>query len=1116
MTDLAYEVDGRRVAPEVFYALACDPRRSVAVEACAGAGKTWILVSRILRALLEGAQPHEVLAITFTKKAAGEMRARLHEWLQDFAGYDLPRLQHELVLRGVPPAQAEQLAPALRGLYARLLATGRPVQVRTFHSWFAALLRSAPLRTLEALGLPAGNELIEDDSQAIARVWRRFHQRVADTPQAREDYEAAIAAHGRSQTLKALESALAKRVEFALADEAGVVDASVLRWQAAFADLAGGGQVPESPRGLLAGTGPVQTTLTEAARWLGRAPQPSYSAAGDRLSRALEAGDLDAAIEALLTKEGQPRKFGDKLEGIEAIRAGQALAQRLQAAGLQHEAWLHHQRLARLTRLLAEDYAALKQDMGWVDMSDVERAALAMLSDPVLSGWVQERLDARVAHLLVDEFQDTNPLQWQALHAWLSGYAGAGAGHAPSVFIVGDPKQSIYRFRRAEPQVFRAAQRFVVDALGGSRLGCDHTRRNAPAVLAAVNAVMTQAQDAGDYEGFRPHTTCSSEDGRVAWLPQVPRVAAGAGATAPATWRDSLTEAQAQPEERLVALECRQAAQWIARRVAEGLPPGDVMVLARRRKPLVEMQAQLCALGIAAQQPEKSELGEAPEVQDLVALVDVLVSPGHDLSLARALRSPLFGASDQDLAALALHARGQAAAGRPAHWLALLQDTGWTPPPGLVGVGERLARWQRWVDTWPPHDALDAIFHDGDVLARYASASPPALRERTLAHLRALLQAALEVAGGRFLTPYAFVRAMRAGGNPGPLVAGEKAVQLLTVHGAKGLEAPVVVLLDTDAAAARAETMTVLVDWPGESAAPRRFAFLASESRPPTCCVDALAVERQARLREELNTLYVAMTRAREQLVVSSVEPHAPSAGSWWRRVLPLAAMEEAVVAGGATAAAVGANGSEGSEGSAPIRLPVMAACEAVAPWQPPAATTAGIEAPTPADSLAARARLGEALHRLLENVPLGSSASFDAMPALQQRVAREFRLTASALAEAVAMAERILRGEGAWAWDPQQVDWVDNEVPLHLDGALLRIDRLVRRREDGAWWVLDYKSAGWPEHDEALVAQLRRYQAAVRAVQPEVPVRAAFLSGQGRLVVLPEPPSGGGPSAAP
>ena len=103
-------------------------------------------------------------------------------------------------------------------------------------------------------------------------------------------------------------------------------------------------------------------------------------------------------------------------------------------------------------------------------MTDLERVAVALLSEHTLSGWVQQRLDARVRHLLIDEFQDTSPLQWHALQSWLAAYAGAGGGiDAPRVFIVGDPKQSIYRFRRAEPRVFKAAQDFVVEALGGSR-----------------------------------------------------------------------------------------------------------------------------------------------------------------------------------------------------------------------------------------------------------------------------------------------------------------------------------------------------------------------------------------------------------------------------------------------------------------------------------------------------------------------------------------------------------------------------------------------------------------------------------------------------------------------
>ncbi len=1083
MTDYAYELNGRRVRREDFYAVACDPRRSVAVEACAGAGKTWMLVSRILRALLEGTAPHEILAITFTKKAAGEMRERLHQWLQAYARADDATLLRELVMRGVSPQQAPALVQPLRALHGRLLATGRPVQIRTFHSWFAALLRTAPLLTMERLGLPARHELLENDKEAVARVWRRFHEAVVRDPQARSDYLACIAAHGRSQTQKALHAALDKRVEFTLADQAGVVEGSVQSWQQVFPEFAAAAALPDA----MMQAGAVRTCLLDAARLLGQAKQASYANLGAQLEKALSAGDWDGAIGALLTKDLSPRKYSDNLAGLDDIRQAQALAQRLAAARAQAQDWDHHQRMVRLTRILVAEFSQLKRDEGWVDMSDLEQAALVMLSDPVLSGWVQQRLDARVRHLLVDEFQDTNPLQWQALHAWLSGYAGAGSGEAPGVFIVGDPKQSIYRFRRAEPQVLRAAQRFVVEGLGGDLLGCDHTHRNAPGVLAAVNAVMRAAQDDGAYEGFRDHTTESKQSGRVLYLPQIGREARAAAETAASdNWRDSLHEPRALPEEHLITLESRQAARWIARRLAEGLAPQDLMVLARRRKRLVALEDELRLLGVPAQQPERIDLGEAPEVQDLVALLDALVSPAHDLSLARALRSPLFSVPDDALVALAYGVRMARHDGQSPTWFEWLQGGHAESLPALQGLAETLARWKRWVDRMPPHDALDAIFHDGDVLARYAQTAPAALRESVLANLRALLGAALEVDGGRYATPYAFVRAMRAGGVRAPAVRDAASVQLLTVHGAKGLEAPVVLMLDTDGAAARAQTMGMLVDWPGGASTPRRFAFLASESRPPVCCADALAVEKQARLREELNGLYVAMTRARSELVISSVAPHAPAAGSWWRRLQPLCEpISEDDIAPLAAADVAGPD---------PCRLavvPLGAQAEARAQRG---------EAPVRVDLDEGHSRFGQALHRLLECWPGGESVC---PPALRQRVAREFRLTGDALEDAAGMAARILRGEGAWVWDPAAIDWWGNEIELHHEGQLLRLDRLVRQREGGTWWVLDYKSAAQPERDASLLAQMRRYQRAIAAVHPGDPVKAAFLTGQGRLVVV-------------
>src|SRR5947209_2463660 len=164
MTAPAFRIDGVPAPRDAFYAVACDPGRSCVVEACAGSGKTWILVSRMLRALLEGAAPHEILAITFTRAAAGEMRDRLHEWL---AAYSTPRASHAqrvdaLVMRGITPARAESLAPELGSLYGRVLAAGRPIEIRTFHAWFSQLLRAAPMTLLDRLGLAPDMELIED------------------------------------------------------------------------------------------------------------------------------------------------------------------------------------------------------------------------------------------------------------------------------------------------------------------------------------------------------------------------------------------------------------------------------------------------------------------------------------------------------------------------------------------------------------------------------------------------------------------------------------------------------------------------------------------------------------------------------------------------------------------------------------------------------------------------------------------------------------------------------------------------------------------------------------------------------------------------------------------
>ncbi|MES2187740.1 MAG: UvrD-helicase domain-containing protein [Pseudomonadota bacterium] len=857
-----------------------------------------------------------------------------------------------------------------------------------------------------------------------------------------------------------------------------------------------------------------------ASRALGKASAKTFAAKGGELERAVTAGEVAGVLAALLTQKLEPRKFGDKLEGIEAIRAAQELAMRHGQAAKQHAAWQHHHRMARLTRLLLAVFADVKRERGWVDMNDVERAAQLMLSDDVLSGWVQQRLDARVRHLLIDEFQDTNPLQWQALQAWLSGYAGAGGG-GPSVFLVGDPKQSIYRFRRAEPQVFLAAQAFVVEGLGGDRLACDHTRRNAPEVITLVNTAMAAAQAAGEVDGFRPHTTESHDTGEVLCLPQIQREDGDAeedgSGGGDGGWRDSLTVPRVLAEDSQRHRECRQVAVWLERELARtGTPPNQVMVLARRRAVLSVMQDALRDAGIAAQQPEKVDLGDAPEVQDIIALLDALVSPGHDLSLARALKSPLFGLPDADLVDIALVRKRLREEKAPdSSWFAVLQQPD-RLPEHLRAIGPTLLRWKDLLDRLPPHDAIDAIYQQGDVLARFAAAAPAPLRATTLARLRAVPGAALQIDGGRYATPYGFVRALKAGGIRAPVRADTEAVRLLTVHGAKGLEADWVLLLDTDATAPRAETMGVLVDWPGEAPAPVSFLFLASETDPPPSAVLAVDTERRARQREELNGLYVAVTRARRRLVLSSSEPHRGQDGSWWRRLQPLCA-PAAVGAAGQDIAA----GAAGADGRA--ALPLEEGCFTM-PWlpRPPVLpdmdapedvgadrAVTGLAPPPAADGEAgARATanaIGLAMHRLLEWAPVWADAPPAAAhtPAQLRAVAREFALDDKHSERAAELATRILAGEGAWAWDSRTVDWHANEVALVHAGQMHRLDRLVRRRDTGEWWVLDYKSAATPQEKTALQAQLRGYRAAVQAAHPQARVRTAFLTGQGTLVLF-------------
>jgi ATP-dependent helicase/nuclease subunit A len=642
---------------------------------------------------------------------------------------------------------------------------------------------------------------------------------------------------------------------------------------------------------------------------------------------------------------------------------------------------------------------------------------------------------------------------------------------------------------------------------------------------------MLAAVEAGDYSAdYRAHTTESSAPGRVIALPILVRDARdSAGPATGLEWRDSLSTPRVELEDGYAAREARQAADWIAAEVAAGrLQADNIMVLARRRERLGWMHQALLARGIPSEQPEKLELAEAPAVQDVIALLDVLVSQRHHLSLARALKSPLFGWSDALLSQVArLRQRWTEQAAQdpggklasPSWWSVLLrfadlpadeQRNLWADisregevenRAGLITWMDAVARLQRyrgWVQTLPPHDALSAIYDDGDVLARFARAVPASQRPTVLAQLRDLLTHSLAVEGGRFLTPYRFVRTLKAGGIKASASQTPGAVRLLTIHGAKGLEAHTVLLLDTATGSSRAETMGVLVDWPGEEQHPRRFVFLANEKAPPACAVDALVVEQQARSLEELNALYVALTRAESQLVVSSFEPYQRNSSLSWRDRLQSVAHE-------VDAPLVAEDLEAQNEPAFQLpSLPVLT--RAARPVSEPQTPVALAPAAAQDDE---RRRFGLAVHRLLQWYPTRRER-FAWSDAHVNAVAVEFELLGERASEACAMACRMVGAEAAWAWDPQRVAEWSNEVALVHEGEQLRLDRLVRTRDSGGepptWWVLDFKTATQPQQQAALLHQMATYRAAVAAAYPGEPLCVAFINADGRLIELPPP----------
>lgn len=1113
---------------------ALDPAASVVVEACAGSGKTWLLVSRILRLLLAGAAPSEILAITFTRKAAQEMAARLREWLEFMALKPDDEVIGFLRARAVPEAELDTALMRARGLYEAVLSAQPPLGISTFHAWFMQVIRSAPLN----VGVPADVTLAEQTSPLLEEAWegyaRRLQREARDDPAAGRALDYLYSEYGLDGTRGLLRAFVEQRAEWrawsaaagaareAHEDDDAAGDAQALA--RALQDFAAGmGVAPDEDlaRTFMAGAEGAAVrffALLAGGTDADRKFVPAWQAAQGEDAR----GRFAVLRAALLTKGDELRsrkvsKAREKIMGAAAQEELLALHLALGEGVLGVIAGLDEQRAYRLNAAgleaglgLLEHYERLKRERQVMDYADLEWYAYDLLAAGDHAPYLQLKLDARYRHVLIDEFQDTNPLQWLALRAWLE--AAAEAGSPPTVFVVGDPKQSIYRFRRAEPRLFSAARNYLEREYGARGLAQNVSRRCAPAILEAANRVFLG--DPG-YEGYgEHHAHYTGKPGRVEILPlppEAPQVPAAETLELRDPLRTPRTEVEdrrREDEARLVARRLREGlARWQvwADHRGEHLRParyGDVMLLVKRRTHVAVYEEALREAGVPYLTSRRGGLLETLEARDLGALLEFLVSPFDDLRLAHALRAPVFDCSDADLAVLAAATDGEAG------WWPRLQALAarGAASPALARAHGLLSQWLERADTLPVHDQLDRIYFEAEVHARYAAAVPPALREVVAANLDAFIQHALDADSGRYPSLPRFLGELRdlarapeeEAPDEGTVGEAANAVRIYTIHGAKGLEAPIVWLLDCAAGSARAPGYEALVDWPPEAAAPVHFSLWGRKRELSRAQAALIAQDGLLAAREDLNLLYVAITRAQQMFFASGCSGRGAET-SWHAR------LAAAVPAGGLGAEAgltaaprVGESRAEPADILA--AMAELATAEEARALRRPMPTGRRSEAAAEAQGARGR-RYGTLFHALMETL---SAYPDTEVAAAQQLFAAHGGAAEIAAAHARA---RALLADPALArfFDPALYAYAANEISLiDAAGRVLRLDRLVEFEDEV--WILDYKTDaegaddGGADVGEKHRAQLAQYRAAMRTIYPAKTVRAAVLYAGGTL----------------
>jgi len=1103
---------------------------SVWVAASAGTGKTTVLTNRVLTLLLAGCPPSRVLCLTFTKAAAAEMANRINERLSRWVVMADGELALELQgLTGELP-DGDKLDEARR-LFARVLDAPGGMTIATIHAFCQSLLRRFPLEA----GVPPHFELMDerssDEALEAAREAVLEEARSGATPVlavalaeiVRHSHEAGFADLLRGLALERgrLEAALAQgfeRFEAALRRDLGldkddhvasIVEAACAQGapdEAALRDaaaaLASSASITDKKRGAI------------MARWLG---EPAGRKDG-----------LDDYLRAFFTQQGEPfkdivtKKFAQAHPVVAmAVAAEAARLQVIRERRCAAEIFAASVALARLAAAVLAGYARYKAQRALLDYDDLILKTRDLLLRPGIAPWVLFKLDGGLDHILIDEAQDTNPEQWEIVRLIAEEFfTGEGARAVPrTIFAVGDAKQSIYSFQRADPAKFVEMRAHFEAAITAARAAwrivpLELSFRSVAAVLSAVDAVFAQARasDGVSLDGMtiRHAAYRQGAAGCVElWPPVEPEDAPG---TKP--WSLPIEQRQArEPRARLALAIAATIRHWLDTRErleAQDRPirPGDVMVLVRRRDPFVtELVRALKQADVPVAGVDRMLLTDQLAVEDMMALGQFLLLPADDLTLAAVLKGPLFGFSEGILFELAWRRHGSL-------WAELLQRRNETPDfaRAATELGDLLGR----ADFVPPYELFAEVLGARQgrkaVLSRLGKEAGDPLDEFLAATL------AYERAHGVSLQGFLHWLSVGTAEVKRDLEQGGRdEVRVLTVHGAKGLEAPIVFLPDTMQVPQHAPRLL----W-SERGLPL---WLADRDALPRTAETAVQKARLLREQEYRRLLYVAMTRASDRLYICGWRTkRAPTSGNWHAMVA--AGMADA----GAEKFVFDLKHRLGSDGWAGegLRLttpqtakPKVEARRAGAPagsallpewsWRAPppeptppkplAPSRPGIEEP------AARSPLGEdrgagflrgrLVHRLLQSLPGLEPARRAA--AAQRFLARPVHgldegAQAAMLRETLAVMDHpdfaALFGPGSAA-----------EVPVVglVKGRALsgQIDRLLVTGD--AVLIVDYKTLRPVPRNEdevpaAYLDQLAAYRAAIAAIYPDKEIRCALL----------------------